>query len=107
MENVRAQLQKVGINPDSPVLPPDLHPEILKILATKGDSAMNNKVWLDKNASDLILKDGEWQYTPLMLKDAAHFCDLCQGSGIVKDASIKCPVCKGSRGISKFPRPRH
>ena len=54
------------------------------------------KVWHDKEASNLILQDGEVLRHPLMLKDAAQFCDACSGSGKIKDLSIKCPVCSGS-----------
>jgi hypothetical protein len=43
-----------------------------------------------------VLQDGETLRLPVMLKDAARFCDFCSGSGKIKDASIRCPLCGGS-----------
>jgi hypothetical protein len=43
-----------------------------------------------------VLQDGETRRTPVMLKDATRFCDLCEGTGKIKDASIRCALCGGS-----------
>ncbi len=62
------------------------------------------KVWENKDASNLILKDGERQRVPMMQRDSspAGFCHECQGRGVWKvvDQNLTCPYCSGSGMVS-------
>jgi hypothetical protein len=60
----------------------------------KGDQTMKSQSFQIGQIYQNILRDGEKVRVPL--KDAARFCDLCEGTGKVKDASIRCPLCQGS-----------
>ena len=58
------------------------------------------KVWKDKDASNLILQDGEVHRTPLMMRDSESngVCLTCDGKGIWTDARLRCPDCRGTGG---------